>query len=136
MRSVNQDVLNDIQIIFIVESVNMKNNGITESVLRKIKFIEDNWGHRPILLTANHNVQLGLLESHAERLAQELDLPQIRTLLEAELSFQPPINSWLAASILEKIVVHHAGDRQRAALDIHLKQGSVIPGVLYKADLV
>ncbi|MDR1533270.1 MAG: glycosyltransferase [Clostridiales bacterium] len=54
--------LDNMQTIFIVESINYKNNGITESVMRKIKFIEDAWGYRPILLTANYNAHLSLWE--------------------------------------------------------------------------
>jgi len=58
------------------------------------------------------------------------DMQRIRALLEHELSFEKPINSGLPASIAERIIVHSTGDRQRARLDIHLKTGRVLPGIL------
>ena len=76
------------------------------------------------------NAQLAAIEVCEEKAAQGLDIPRIRALLERELSFQKPINSVLAASIVDKIIIHNTGDRQRAKLDIHLKMGREIPGIL------
>ena len=73
------------------------------------------------------NAQLAAIEMREEKAAQGLDIPRIRALLEQELSFQKPINSGLAASIVDKIIVHNTGDRQRAKLDIHLKMGRLVP---------
>ena len=72
------------------------------------------------------NVQLAALESREEKAVQGLDIQRIRELLERELAFQKPINSELAASIVDKIIVHNTGDRQRAKLDIHLKMGRLV----------
>jgi len=59
-----RDALHNAQMIFVVEDLKLKNNGIVESVMRKIKFIQDAWGIEPILLTAAHNISLSLLEIH------------------------------------------------------------------------
>ena len=72
------------------------------------------------------STQLTALETCAENAAQALDIPRIRTLLERELSFWPPINSRLAAGVAEKIIVHSTGDRQQAKLEIHLKTGQIV----------
>ena len=73
------------------------------------------------------NRQLEALASREKKAAQCIDMPHIRALLERELSFQAPVNSELAASIVDRIVVHNTGDRQRAKLDIHLKMGRLVP---------
>jgi len=73
------------------------------------------------------NRQLEALESREKKAAQGIDVPRIKALLERELSFQAPINSSLAASIVDKIIVHNTGDRQRAKLDVHLKMGQLVP---------
>ena len=73
------------------------------------------------------NAQLTAIEAREEKAAQGLDIPRIRALLEHELSFQKPINSGLTASIVDKIIVHNTGDRQRAKLDIYLKMGRLVP---------
>ena len=58
-----KQVPDDLQLIFIGQSIGYQNDGVMESVLRKIKFIEDAWAHRPILLTADYNLYLGHIES-------------------------------------------------------------------------
>jgi len=73
------------------------------------------------------SAQLTALEIREEKAAQEIDIPRIRALLEHELALQAPINSGLAASIVDKIVVHNTGDRQRARLAIYLKTGQLVP---------
>ena len=78
------------------------------------------------------NTQLAAFETREEKATQGLDMPRIRALLEQELLLQKPINSGLAASIVDKIIVHNTGDRQRAKLDIHLKMGRLVPAELGK----
>jgi len=51
----------------------------------------------------------------------QTDMREIKAFLEAQFS---PVHSNIAASILDKIVVHNTGDRQRTKLDIYLKTGS------------
>jgi len=72
------------------------------------------------------NAQLAALEVRGEKAAQGIDMPRVSALLTRELLFQAPINSGLAASIANKIIVHNTGDRQRAKLDIHLKLGRLV----------
>ncbi|MCL2195111.1 MAG: recombinase family protein [Oscillospiraceae bacterium] len=50
----------------------------------------------------------------------QTDLGEIKAFLEAQFS---PVHSNIAASILDKIVVHNTGDRQSTKLDIYLKTG-------------
>jgi poly(glycerol-phosphate) alpha-glucosyltransferase len=52
-----------IEMIFIVDNVGFSNNGVTESVLRKVKLIEDKWGYEPIILSAFQNTHMGLVNN-------------------------------------------------------------------------
>ena len=69
------------------------------------------------------NAQIAALEARDCVSTQSLDLQKIKALLEQELSFKPKPDSKLVSSILDKIVVHNTGDRQRVKLDIFLKTG-------------
>ena len=77
------------------------------------------------------NVQLRSFEAKLETVRQEeakngtrnLDIAEIRRVLDKELSFAEDINSALVASILEKIVVKKESTKEEIHLDIYLKLG-------------
>lgn len=52
-----------------------------------------------------------------------VQLEEIRSVLEQELSFQDGINSALISTILDKIVVKKGSTKEELPLDIHLKFG-------------
>src|SRR5262249_40757193 len=43
---------------FIVDNLHVMNNGIVASVIRKMRFLEDEWGCKPLLLVGNYNIEL------------------------------------------------------------------------------
>ena len=77
------------------------------------------------------NVQLCTLESQLEAIRQEeeksgegnLNIAEIRRVLDRELSFEGEINTALVASILDKIVVKKESTKEEIHLDIYLKLG-------------
>jgi len=77
------------------------------------------------------NTQLATLQEQIARFersnTQTRDYKKIKALLERELSFAPRPNSTLVTSILDKVIVHNTGDRQRLKLDIQLKIGEIWP---------
>jgi len=56
--SVDKRLLDKIEIIFLVDNVKVRHNGVIASVIRKMRFIEDSWGYRPLLLVGNYNIEL------------------------------------------------------------------------------
>ena len=54
---------------------------------------------------------------------QELDIDAIRKELNAQLSFEGGINTALAATILDKIIVKKESTKEEIRLDIYLKLG-------------
>ncbi|MDR2571249.1 MAG: glycosyltransferase [Oscillospiraceae bacterium] len=48
--------LNDVETIFILSGIITKRTGYIDSVLRKIKLMEDTWNYKPLLLTCIHNI--------------------------------------------------------------------------------
>ena len=77
------------------------------------------------------NVQLCTLESQLEAIRQEeeksgegnLNIAEIRRVLDRELSFEGEIDTALVASILDKIVVKKESTKEEIHLDIYLKLG-------------
>ncbi len=68
--------------------------------------------------------QLATIQAEEERAeAGKLDIPEIRRVLRQELSFEETINSRLAATILEKIIVKSGSSKEKIHLDIQLKFG-------------
>ena len=51
-------LLGQVDTYFIVDNVNVKNNGILNSVLRKITLFEEEWGYRPTLVVSEYNAKL------------------------------------------------------------------------------
>jgi len=49
-------ILNNIETIFILSGIITKRTGYIDSVLRKIKLMEENWNYKPILMTCIHNI--------------------------------------------------------------------------------
>jgi len=49
-------ILNNIETIFILSGLITRRTGYIDSVLRKIKLIEDKWNYKPLLLTCIHNI--------------------------------------------------------------------------------
>jgi len=52
------DFFKKIDTIFLVDNIGMKKNGITTSVIRKTKLMEDKWGYHPIILVAEYSPDL------------------------------------------------------------------------------
>lgn len=84
------------------------------------------------------NVQLKEYESRlaavskeqARAAKQELNIEEIRRVLDEELSFQNGINSALVASILDKVVVKKGSTKEEIHLDIYLKLGTKFSAIL------
>lgn len=84
------------------------------------------------------NVQLKEYESRlaavskeqARAAKQELNIEEIRRVLDEELSFQNGINSALVASILDKVVVKKGSTKEEIHLDIYLKLGAKFSAIL------
>ncbi len=77
------------------------------------------------------NAQLGMLETQLATINAEeeransgkLNIPEIRRVLRQELSFEGRINSKLATTILDKIIVKSGSSKEEIHLDIQLKFG-------------
>lgn len=77
------------------------------------------------------NVQIRMLENQLEAIREEeakcgkgeLNIAEIRRVLDKELSFEGEINTALVASILEKIVVKKGSTKEEIHLDVYLKLG-------------
>lgn len=77
------------------------------------------------------NMQIRMLETQLDNIrGQEaksadgnLNIPEIRRVLDRELSFEEGINTALVASILEKIIVKKESTKEKIHLDIFLKLG-------------
>lgn len=67
-------------------------------------------------------------QARAEK--QELNIEEIRRVLDEELSFQNGINSALVASILDKVVVKKGSTKEEIHLDIYLKLGTKFSAIL------
>jgi len=52
-------LLGTVDTYFIVDNVNMKNNGIINSVIRKTSLFEDEWGYRPTIVVTGYNQEIG-----------------------------------------------------------------------------
>jgi len=50
------EILNNIETIFILSGIITKRTGYIDSVLRKIKLMEEKWNYKPILMTCIHNI--------------------------------------------------------------------------------
>lgn len=71
-------------------------------------------------------------QARAEK--QELNIEEIRRVLDEELSFQNGINSALVASILDKVVVKKGSTKEEIHLDIYLKLGTTFSAILPAAS--
>jgi len=49
-------ILNNIETVFILSGVIQRRIGFSDSVLRKIKLMEEKWNYKPLLLTCIHNI--------------------------------------------------------------------------------
>jgi len=49
-------ILNNIETIFILSGIITRRTGYIDSVLRKIKLMEEKWNYKPVLLTCIHNI--------------------------------------------------------------------------------
>ena len=49
-------ILNNIETVFILSGIITRRTGYIDSVLRKIKLMEDKWNYKPLLLTCIHNI--------------------------------------------------------------------------------
>ncbi len=68
--------------------------------------------------------QLAAIHAEEERAnSVKLNIPEIRQVLQQELSFEGTINSKLATTILDKIVVKEGSSKEEIHLDIQLKLG-------------
>jgi DNA invertase Pin-like site-specific DNA recombinase len=82
----------------------------------------------------NLNERIAKLESNQKTILNEQktagkaqsNIKEIRRALERELSLENSVNSDLATSILEKIVIVNTGDKLHVKLQIHLAMGEVI----------
>jgi len=54
----NENLLDKIETIFLVENMHIMTNGIVASVIRKMRFLEDTWGYKPLLLVGGYNIEL------------------------------------------------------------------------------
>ena len=80
------------------------------------------------------NEQVKRLQKKIQALAEEQaksetitdNLVIVKKALEQELDFENGINSELVSCVLDKIIVHNTGDRQKIRLEIHLKVGEII----------
>ena len=54
----DKSLLNKIETIFLVDNLHVMHNGIIASVIRKMRFLEDEWNYRPLLLVGNYNIEL------------------------------------------------------------------------------
>lgn len=50
-------ILRNVETIFILTAILTKRTGYIDSVLRKIRLMEEKWGYSPILLTTGHNLE-------------------------------------------------------------------------------
>ena len=50
------EILNNIETIFILSGIITRRTGYIDSVLRKIKLMEEKWNYKPLLLTCIHNI--------------------------------------------------------------------------------
>jgi len=50
-------ILNNIETVFILSGIITKRTGYIDSVLRKIKLMEEIWNYKPLLLTCMHNIE-------------------------------------------------------------------------------
>ena len=72
----------------------------------------------------NLEAQLAALRAEEEkRRGEEMDVDEIRRVLDKELTFAEGINSALVATILDKIVVKQRSTKEEIHLDIRLKLG-------------
>ncbi len=68
--------------------------------------------------------QLATINTEEKRAnAGKLNIPEIRRVLQKELSFEGTINSKLATTILDKIIVKSGSSKEKIHLDIQLKFG-------------
>jgi len=54
----DKHLLNKIETIFLVDNLHVMHNGIIASVIRKMGFIEEAWGYKPLILVGNYNIEL------------------------------------------------------------------------------
>jgi hypothetical protein len=62
----NSDALSRVETIFIVNNLFVMQNGINQSIVRKMKFMEEAWGYRPLLLVAEYNADEDLQRAFSE----------------------------------------------------------------------
>jgi poly(glycerol-phosphate) alpha-glucosyltransferase len=51
-------VLEGVETVFVLENLSTSRNGVINSVLNKVKFMEDRWGYSPMILVCCHNIEL------------------------------------------------------------------------------
>jgi poly(glycerol-phosphate) alpha-glucosyltransferase len=64
--ALNPDVSSRVETIFIVDNLFVMQNGINQSIVRKMKFMEDAWGYKPLLLVAEYNADLNRIHNMLE----------------------------------------------------------------------
>ncbi|MGM9590686.1 MAG: recombinase family protein [Faecousia sp.] len=109
-----------------IEGINLKKDRLLDLSIAGALTVEEFKQRNDAL-----NVQLCTLESQLEAIRQEeeksvegnLNIAEIRRVLDRELSFEGEINTALVASILEKIVVKGESTKEEIHLDIYLKLG-------------
>jgi poly(glycerol-phosphate) alpha-glucosyltransferase len=53
-----QELLDRVETVIIVQNMSMVRNGILNSVLRKVKIMEDEWNYYPLVVAAEYNINL------------------------------------------------------------------------------
>jgi poly(glycerol-phosphate) alpha-glucosyltransferase len=63
-EKMDKELLNRVEMIFIVDKIVLRQNGINISVMRKMKLIEDEWGVRPLLVTTDYNSDFNWMKDY------------------------------------------------------------------------
>ena len=109
-----------------IEAVNAKKDHLLDLSAAGALTVEEFRQRNEALNTKLRAVEEQLEEIRAEEAkngAEDLDIAQICRALDRELSFEGTVNTALAASILEKIVVKKGSTKKQIHLDIYLKLG-------------
>lgn len=109
-----------------IEAVNAKKDHLLDLSAAGALTVEEFRQRNEALNTKLRAFEEQLEEIRAEEAkngAEDLDIAQICRALDRELSFEGTVNTALAASILEKIVVKKGSTKKQIHLDIYLKLG-------------
>ena len=103
-----------------------------ESVISTAEFKQRNDGFNEQAKVLEE--RLAVLQSEAEKGQQTtVQLQEIRSALEEELTFQNSVNSALVTTILDKIIVKKGSTKEELHLEIHLKFGGPY-GVVFNRE--